>query len=165
MAKGFKVWDNTYDSEVNPTTYPEGKGMPSNWATGKKVNGKLVWRPTVIGTNPAYDPTIQSRTISHVMGDVNITINYSVTDNNLVDTKAKTLAAAKEVGKNILLAKRSIEDQRNAALGILTAAEITAVKADITTIRNYYKNTFVPAVNACTTVQAVKAVIINFPSI
>tara|TARA_R100001530_G_scaffold38185_1_gene29599 strand:- start:3354 stop:3851 length:498 start_codon:yes stop_codon:yes gene_type:complete len=165
MTKGFKVWDNNYDSEVNPTKYPKGKEMPLNWATGKKINGKLIWRPAVIGVNPPFDQTIQTRTLAHVMEDSQITIDYTVTDNNLFNTKQNKKLEAKQIGKGLLLAKNNVEDQRNAALGILTAGEITTIKNDINTIRNYYKNDFVPAVNACTTVQEVKAVSINFPPI
>ena len=154
--------------ETNTTAFPLGLNMPSNYATGKKYpigSNKLVWRPAVIGTNPSYDETIQSRSANYVINDDNVTINYTVTNNNLTATKTAKKQEAKEIGKGIILAKHDAEQQRNASLGLLTAGEITTIQNDITTIRNHYKNTVKSDINAATTVQEVKAVAINFPPI
>jgi hypothetical protein len=163
MAKGFKIFDNDMQTDIG--NYPDGQEMPINYATGKIINGKPVWRPAVIGTNPSFDLDIQTRSIARVVGNNDVTINYMVTDKDLATIKALKKKEAKAIGKNLLLAKRNVEDQRNAALGILAAQEITDIKADINTIRNYYKDDFVPSINACTTVQQVKAVAIDFPNI
>jgi len=163
MAKGFKVFDN--DMQTDVSRFPSGEELPLNYATGKVINGKLVWRPAVVGDNPSFDPVIQTRTIARVVGDINVTVNYTVIDNDLAATKEAKKAEAKNIGRVMVEAKRTPVDQRNASLGILSAQEITDLKADVNTIRNYYKDTFVPAVNAATTVQEVKAVVIDFPDI
>ena len=163
--KGFKVWDNVFDEIVNPTNFPEGKEMPVNWATGKKVNGKLVHRPAIIGTNPSFDSDIQTRSAAYVINDSDVTINYTVNDKDLAAVKASKKTEAKGIGKNIVFNKHTPEDQMNANAERLTQGEIDQQNTDIGTIRSYYKNDLVPSINACTTVQQVKAITINFPDI
>ena len=165
MAKGFKVWDNDYDIEINPTNFPEGKEMPGNYTTGKKVNSKLVWRPVSIGTNPSFDSDIQTRSAAYVINDSDVTINYTVNDKDLAAVKASKKTEAKGIGKNIVFNKHTPEDQMNANAERLTQGEIDQQNTDIGTIRSYYKNDLVPSINACTTVQQVKAITINFPDI
>ena len=164
--KGFKVWDNIMETDTN--AFPLGLDMPSNYASGKIYppgSGKLVWRPAIIGSNPAFDEFIQTRNTDYVINDNNVTINYIVTNNGLLETQNKKKLEAKGVGNAILLSKRNAEDQRNAALGILQAGEIAAIKTDINVIRNHYKNVIEDDIDSATTVQEVKAVTINFPDI
>ena len=166
MAKGFKVFDT--DMQTDVIRFPDGEEMPTNWsvvAENKLYGGKLAWRPTTL-IKPTFDNEIETRTFtSRVIADDDVTVTYTVTDKDLATVKSTKKSLAKQTGKGIILAKHGAEQQCDASLSLLTAGEITAIKDDITTIRNYYKNTFKPAVNAATTVQEVKAVAINFPPI
>jgi|TARA_Y100000310_G_scaffold303929_1_gene342652 hypothetical protein len=155
MAKGFKVWDNDYDPVVNPTNFPEGKEMPGNYATGKTINGKLVWRPVNIGTNPSYDSVIQDRTRAHVMNDDNVTINYTVNDKNLNEYKKLRAKEFLREGITILNTKYTEEFEREGA----------GYTADRATLRDYAIGTLKPAVQAAGTVSAVRGVTATWPDI
>tara|TARA_R100000789_G_scaffold36088_1_gene39008 strand:+ start:375 stop:866 length:492 start_codon:yes stop_codon:yes gene_type:complete len=163
MNKGFKVWDDEMLTDVSK--YPEGERLPDNYLTGKIVNGKLAWRPVVIGDNPSYDSDIQTKTFERVINDDNVTINFIVVDKDLEEIKERKKQKTKWKGKEIVLAKRSEEYQRNAALGLLSEQETEDIKTDIETIRKYYHEVFKPSLNACTTVHEVKNLLMEFPII
>jgi len=163
MNKGFKVWDDELLTDVSK--YPKGERLPDNYLTGKIVNSKLVWRPVVIGDNPSYDSDIQTKTFERVINDDNVTINFIVVDKDLEEIKERKKQKTKWKGKEIVLAKRSEEYQRNAALGLLSEQETEDIKTDIETIRKYYHEVFKPSLNACTTVHEVKALTVDFPTI
>mgnify|MGYP003150538300 CR=1 FL=1 len=155
--KGFKVWDNVYDQEVNPTKYPKGKEMPSNWADGKdwpKGSGKLVYRPAVIGVNPPFDSAIQTRTINYVIDDSQVTINYSVSNKSLNEYKKFRGRQFKQAGWNLLLAKYPDEFDRDGA----------AYAADKSTLKTYV-NILMGELTLAKTVQEVKNITPDWPNI
>jgi len=155
MSKGFKVWDNTYDTKINPTNYPFGVEMPSNYATGKKINNKLIWRPVVIGTNPVFDSEIQERTSVYIIQNNQIIINYSVNDKPLNAYKKFRGRQFMQEGWRILLEKYPDDFDR----------EGSAYITDRATLKNYVVNTLKPAIIAATTVKEVKNVTANWPAI
>jgi len=139
--------------------------MPSNWATGKTQNGLLVWRPAAI-TNANYDNEIQTRTGPvETIEDTQVRADYTIQDKPLDDVKASFAAKFKVQGRAIIEAKHSPEDQRNANANRLPQGEVDQQNTDIAIIRNYWKDTLKPAINACTTVQEVKAITANWPTI
>ena len=103
--------------------------------------------------------------MSHDVTDSNVTVTYGVVSQGLVSIKKRKIRRVREQGDAIILNERPLRNQIYAALGVLPAPEKTALIGDINSIRNYLKDTLIPAINNCSTVQEVKAVAVSFPDI
>jgi|TARA_Y100000310_G_scaffold269935_1_gene283485 hypothetical protein len=160
---GFKVKDTVMLTDVN--RYPDGIEVPSNYLSGKVTNGKLWWRPVNL-VKPDYDPEIETRTFSsRTVNDASVDVTYVVTDRDLAEVKTNKLEAARVIGRAKLHVTYDQEEQTNAAIGESTAEEKTTIRAAIASYKTYFQTDLKPAVNACTTVQQVKAIVIDFPDI